>query len=71
MASLQKYNLAIVLLIAFYLTNNKTFSSGELANIEEENITTLNCEEKMPEEAAQAALSAKESNQSSQSKYIV
>ena len=71
MASLQKFNLTIVILINFYLNNDKRFFSGELANIEEENITTLNCEEKMPEEAAQAALSAKESNQSSQSKYIV
>ena len=71
MASLQKFKLTIVILINFYLNNDKRFFSGELANIEEENITTLNCEEKMPEEAAQAALSAKESNQSSQSKYIV
>ena len=47
------------------------FFSGELANIEEESINTINSEEKMPEQAEHPSLSVKDSNQSSQSKSNV
>ncbi len=47
------------------------FFSGELANIEEESIKTMNSEEKKPEQAEHPSLSVKDSNQSSQSKSNV